>query len=137
MRKEFKRKQVYPIMLMLPAIIFAVITALKFSIGDSLALLTMVTSIIFLVNAIWSFSTPAIRFDDNKIFFKEALFRQKEVLVSSIDKIEFHKDKIVKFYKEDGTVLKVRLDMLKKNDRNSFKHVLDDSTKQNSMAEQV
>lgn len=124
MKKEFKRNPIFPIILLLPAITFGVTTILQFAIGNPAAILTLIASILFFVNSIWSFSNPLIRIDSNKIFFKESLLKQKEILISNIERIEIPKDKLLKIHKKDGSVVKIKLDMLKRIDRENLKNIL-------------
>ncbi len=131
MHKEFKRNPIYSFILLLPAVLFAHTAFLQFQMGSPVAFLTMTASLLFFINFIWSISTPFVSVDDNKILFKEAIFKQKELSISSIQKIEFPKSKVVKLTKNNGLYEKIRLTILKDSDLDIFKNILFEVTKQN------
>ncbi|PKP17581.1 MAG: hypothetical protein CVU05_15305 [Bacteroidetes bacterium HGW-Bacteroidetes-21] len=120
MKQEFKRSPLLPIMLLIPALLFGFSSLLQFSMGSPVAFLTFIASILFLVNSIWSFSTPLVRLENNTLFFKEALLKQKMIDLANILSVDIINSKTLDLHMKNNTNTKIRLNSMPINDREIF-----------------
>ncbi|MBU0489466.1 MAG: hypothetical protein KKD31_16095 [Bacteroidetes bacterium] len=120
MKQEFKRSPVMPTLFLLPAVLFGVTFFLQISMGNPVAFLTLIASILFFVNAIWSFSTPLVTIDGNTLFYKEALLRQNQFQISDIASIDFSSGNTVDLLLKNTTKVRIRLNSMISDDREGF-----------------
>jgi hypothetical protein len=88
--------------------------------GSPVAFLTFIASILFLVNSIWSFSTPLVRLENNTLFFKEALLKQKMIDLANILSVDIINSKTLDLHMKNNTNTKIRLNSMPINDREIF-----------------
>ncbi len=121
MNQEFKRPALLPILFLLPAILFGFTFFLQLATGNPVAMLTLIASVLFFINSIWSFSTPIISIVDGKtIHFKEALLRQKEISISNIQSIHLSNEKLIELLQKDNSKITIRMNTIKEEDRYDF-----------------
>jgi hypothetical protein len=56
--------------------------------------------------------------------FKEALLKQKNIAISEIKEVKFPREKLLEIIKTNGSLVKIRLDLLSQEDRKSLKDML-------------
>ncbi len=126
MHAAFSRNPVFPIIMLIPAVLFGFTTILQFSMGSPVAFFTLIAAALFFINSIWSFNTPIVKIDATKLFVNEALFKQKEYLLTDIEKFENPKPKLLLLHIRNKSVTKIRLDLMKSDDRSAFLIILKD-----------
>jgi len=120
MKQIFKRKAILPVLMLATGCLMAFTTLLQMSMGSPTALINAVASILFLVNAIWSFSTPIVTIDDSTIYFKEALLKQREIAIVNIEKVDMSDKRHIDIYRSNDSKVRIRFSSLSSFDKEEF-----------------
>ena len=113
MRQEFKRKMVIPIIFLVTAIIALINVILQLALGQmALAGLWSVITIMFFINAIWNISTAFIIIENGTLYIKDALLKQRECVLTDIERIDFTDEKRIEVYLKNKTQLTIRLNSM-------------------------
>ncbi|MCB0402948.1 MAG: hypothetical protein KDD41_12745 [Flavobacteriales bacterium] len=108
MEHTFNRNPLPGILFLISAVLFSVTTFLQFAIGNPVAVLTLIASILFFINAFWSFSTPFMIIGKQTIVIKETLVRKKMIMISSIEKVTITNNTVI-FTIQGNKTIKVNI----------------------------
>ena len=119
MKTTFRRNPVFPILILSAGILFGITTILQLSMNSPAVAFTGLASILSFVNAFWLFSIPIGMIENDDLYYKESLFKQKHYPLNQIEDIERTKKNVVVLKHANGTI-KLRLDAMRGEDKEQF-----------------
>jgi len=124
MNHSFKRILIMPILYLFASVSFGLTTFLRVSIHDPFALFSGIMCIFFLIQFIWSVSTPFVIIGDGMLTVYNSQFNKKHVFLKKINRLELKGLKRADIYSTDGSKVRVHLTNMAASQKEEFAKVI-------------
>src|ERR1700741_3269370 len=116
----YPRLMIMKILPLLSGILFLITTILQLAMGNPVAFLTGIVTLLFLVNGIWSVSTPYAITTETQVTLKMSLLASLEVVYADVEKVQIESEKLVVFICRGGEKKVAKLHGMASDHREDF-----------------
>ncbi|WP_196893794.1 hypothetical protein [Aureivirga marina] len=124
MDKIFKRNPLYTVLFSIAAIVFIGISYNEYISTNKVFGISSFVAIVLIFNILWSIATPFVKITSEKIYFKIGIINSRTFNLNEIASVEFPNEKNVVISRKNGSVYKINIQTLKKEDRTKLKEEL-------------